>query len=216
MDHSPVAGFPVLAPRIAPVWAANRKGLLKPDNRTMRLLIDFFPIALFVAAYKLHDIYMATAVLMAATVVQTGIIYAVDRKLQTLHKITLVLVIVFGALTLLLHDERFIKWKPTVLYTSMAIVLGAALWGWKKNFLKMLLGTQLNLPTPVWDRLTVIWIGYFLFMSAINAYVAAYYSTEAWVNFKLWGYAFPVIFIVGQGLYISRYLKDDDSEASKS
>ena len=186
----------------------------KPDNWAMRLLIDFFPIALFVAAYKLHDIYVATAVLMVATLVQTGIIYAVDRKLQTIHKVTLVLVIVFGALTLLLHDERFIKWKPTVLYTSMAIVLGAALWGWKKNFLQMLLGSQLTLPEPVWDRLTVVWILYFLFMAATNAYVAAYYSTEAWVNFKLWGYAFPVIFIVGQGFYISRYLKDD-SEPSK-
>ena len=181
----------------------------------MRLLIDFFPIALFVAAFKLYDIYTATAVLMAATVVQTGIIYAIDRKLQTIHKVTLVLVIVFGALTLVLQDERFIKWKPTVLYTSMAIVLGAALWIWKKNFLKILLGSQLTLPAPVWDRLTGVWIGYFLFMAAINAYVAAYYSTEAWVNFKLWGYAFPVIFIVGQGLYIARYLKDDESEVSK-
>jgi intracellular septation protein len=187
----------------------------KPDNRTMRFLIDFFPIVLFVAAYKLHDIYMATGVLMAATVVQTGIIYAIDRKLQTIHKVTLVLVIVFGALTLVLQDERFIKWKPTVLYASMAIVLGAALWIWKKNFLQLMLGSQLTLPAPVWSRLTVVWIVYFLFMAAINAYVAAYYSTEAWVNFKLWGYAFPVIFIVGQGLYISRHLKDDDSEASK-
>jgi intracellular septation protein len=181
----------------------------------MRFLIDFFPIVFFVGAYKLHDIYTATAVLMAATVVQTGIIYAIDRKLQTIHKVTLVLVIVFGALTLFLQDERFIKWKPTVLYASMAIVLGAALWIWKKNFLQMLLGTQLTLPESVWGRLTVIWIAYFFFMAAINAYVAAYYSTEAWVNFKLWGYVFPVIFIVGQGLYISRYLKDDDGEASK-
>lgn len=184
-----------------------------PDNPHMRFLIDFFPIGLFVAAYKLHDIYTATAVLMVATVVQTGIIYAIDRRLQTLHKVTLVLVLVFGTLTLVLQDERFIKWKPTVLYASMAIVLGAALWGWKKNFLQLLLGSQLTLPTPVWARLTVIWIGYFLFMAGINAYVAAYYSTEDWVNFKLWGYVFPVIFIVCQGLYIARYLKDDGSAA---
>jgi intracellular septation protein len=176
----------------------------------MRFLIDFFPIGLFVAAYKLHDIYTATAVLMLATLAQTGIIYAIDRKLQTLHKVTLVLVIVFGALTLVLQDERFIKWKPTVLYASMAIVLGAALWIWKKNFLQILLGSQLTLPDVVWARLTVIWIGYFLFMAAINAYVAAYFSTEFWVNFKLWGYAFPLVFIVGQGLYISRYLKDEE------
>src|SRR5690606_22538164 len=144
----------------------------------MRFLIDFFPIGLFVAAYKLHDIYTATAVLMLATLVQTGIIYAIDRKLQTLHKVTLVLVLVFGALTLFLQDERFIKWKPTVLYASMAIVLGAALWIWKKNFLQVLLGSQLSLPDPVWNRLTVIWIGYFLFMAALNGYVAALYSTE--------------------------------------
>lgn len=177
----------------------------------MRFLIDFFPIALFVGAYKLHDIYTATAVLMVATLVQTGIIYAIDRKLQTLQKVTLVLVIVFGVLTLVLHDERFIKWKPTVLYASMAIVLAAALWGWKKNFLQILLGSQLSLPAPVWGRLTVIWVVYFLFMAAINGYVAAYYSTEDWVNFKLWGYIFPVLFIVGQGLYIARYLKEPET-----
>jgi intracellular septation protein len=177
----------------------------------MRILIDFFPIALFVAAYKLYDIYTATAVLMAATLVQTGIIYAIDRKLQTMQKVTLVLVVVFGLLTLALHDERFIKWKPTVLYASMAIVLGAALWIWKKNFLQILLSSQLTLPQAVWARLTVIWIGYFLFMAALNGYVAALYSTEDWVNFKIWGYAFPLVFIVGQGLYIARYISDDKS-----
>jgi len=191
-------------------------GCRKPDNRGMRFLIDFFPIALFVAAYKLHDIYTATAVLMAATLVQTGIIYTIDRKLQTMQKVTLVLVLVFGVLTLVLQDERFIKWKPTVLYASMAIVLGAALWGWKKNFLQILLGSQLTLPNAVWGRLTVIWVAYFLFMASINAYVAAYYSTEDWVNFKIWGYIFPVVFIIGQGLYIARYIKDDSNEVKKS
>lgn len=180
----------------------------------MRFLIDFFPIGLFVAAYKLHDIYAATAVLMAATLVQTGITYAIDRRLQTLQKVTLVLVLVFGMLTLLLHDERFIKWKPTVLYASMAIVLAAALWIWKKNFLQMLLGSQLRLPDAVWARLTVAWAAYFVFMAAINAYVAAFYSTEDWVNFKLWGYVFPVVFIVGQGFYVARHLKDEDSSQS--
>ena len=175
----------------------------------MRFLIDFFPIALFVVGYKMHGIYAATAVLMAATVVQTGIIYAVDKRLQTLQKVTLALVLVFGTLTLLLQDERFIKWKPTVLYASMALVLAAALWVWKKNFLQMLLGSQLRLPDAVWARLTVAWVAYFAFMATLNGYVAAYYSTEAWVNFKLWGYAFPIVFIVGQGLYVARHLKDE-------
>lgn len=177
----------------------------------MRFLIDFFPILLFFGAFKLYDIYAATAVLMAATVVQTALIYGIDKKLQTMQKVTLALVLVFGALTLVLQDERFIKWKPTVLYASMAIVLAAALWGWKKNLLHMLLGSQLKLPQGVWDRLAVAWIGYFFFMSAINAYVAVAFSTEAWVNFKLWGYVFPVIFLVGQGLYVAKYLKEEEA-----
>ena len=198
--------------RSVAIFAGQKKTSRGRDNRPMRILIDFFPIALFVAAYKLYDIYTATAVLMAATVLQTGLIYAIDRKLQTMQKVTLVLVVVFGVLTLALHDERFIKWKPTVLYASMAIVLGAALWIWKKNFLQILLGSQLSLPQAVWARLTVIWVAYFLFMAALNGYVAALYTTEQWVNFKLWGYAFPLVFIVGQGLYISRYIKEDPKE----
>lgn len=176
----------------------------------MKILLDFFPILLFFGAYKFYGIYTATAVLMAATVVQMATIYVVDRKLQTLHKVTLALVLVFGTLTLLLQDERFIKWKPTVLYAAMGLVLAFALWVLKKNCLKALLGSQLTLPTPVWNRLNAAWVGYCLFMASINAYVAAYYSTEDWVNFKLWGYAFPLAFILAQGVYISRHLQSED------
>jgi intracellular septation protein len=180
------------------------------DNPKMRFLIDFFPIVLFVVAYKLEGIYTATAVLMGATIVQSALLYAMERKLQTMQKVTLVLVLVFGALTLYLQDERFIKWKPTVLYAGMALALALALWVWKKNVLHMLLGAQLKMAESVWAKLTVAWIGYFVFMSAINGYVALYYSTEDWVNFKIWGYVFPVVFIVGQGLYIARHIQSDD------
>ena len=176
----------------------------------MRFLIDFLPIVLFVGAYKLYDIYVATGVLMAATVVQMALIYALDRKLTTMHKITLLLILVFGSLTLVLQNELFIKWKPTVLYMAMAIGLSIALWTAKKNFLKLMLGSQLELPDPVWMRLNVVWIAYCLFMAVINGYVAAYFSTEAWVNFKLWGYIFPLAFIIGQGLYIAPHLKGDE------
>ena len=180
----------------------------------MKFLSDFFPIALFVAAYKLRDIYFATAVLMVATVAQSAVLYGMDRKLQALQKATLLLVLVFGTLTLALHDDRFIKWKPTVLYSAMAMVLGLALWRWEKNFLKVMLGSQLPLPDRVWTQLTVAWVIYFLFMAASNAYVAALYSTETWVNFKLWGYAFPLVFILGQGVFIAKHLKADDDTAS--
>jgi intracellular septation protein len=175
----------------------------------MKLFIDFFPIALFFVAYKLSGIYVATGVLMAATVVQSGWMFQRERHLPLMQKVTLVLILVFGTLTLLLQDERFIKWKPTVLYTAMGLVLGLALLVWKKNYLRLLLGQQLQLPEPVWNRLVVIWVAYCLFMAAINGYVAHYFTTEEWVNFKLWGYAFPLVFIVGQGLYIARHLKDE-------
>jgi intracellular septation protein len=92
----------------------------------------------------------------------------------------------------------------------MALALALALWVWKKNVLHMLLGAQLKMAESVWAKLTVAWIGYFVFMSAINGYVALYYSTEDWVNFKIWGYVFPVVFIVGQGLYIARHIQSDD------
>ncbi|WP_326543265.1 septation protein A [Pseudorhodoferax sp.] len=175
----------------------------------MKILLDFLPIVLFFGAYKLYGIYVATAILMAATVVQMGVTYALERKLQTMHKATLALVLVFGTLTLLLQDERFIKWKPTVLYAAMAIALAFTVWVLKKNFLKLVLGSQLELPDAVWMRLNWAWVLYCLFMSVVNGYVAYSFSTDAWVDFKLWGYVFPLAFIVGQGLYVSRYLKSD-------
>lgn len=179
----------------------------------MKLILDFLPILLFFVAYKLTDIYTATAVLMAATVLQMAVIYWRERRLQPMQKATLVLILVFGALTLGLHDDRFIKWKPTVLYSAMAVALAVALWAYKKNFLQLLLGSQLQLPTHIWMRLNVAWVGYCVFMAVLNGYVAAYFTTEAWVNFKLWGYVFPIVFLIVQGLYISPHLKSDEPTA---
>jgi intracellular septation protein len=176
----------------------------------MKSFLDFFPILLFFAAYKMGDIYSATGVLMAATMIQMLIIYRLDGKLQTMHKVTLALVLGFGALTLGLHDERFIKWKPTVLYTGMAMALAVSERFFNKNFLHSMLGQQLQLPQTVWRRLNLLWVLYALFMASINAYVATYFSTEAWVDFKIWGYVFPVVFIVGQGLYVARHLPKSD------
>ncbi len=176
----------------------------------MKFLIDFFPILLFFIAYKMGDIYNATGILMAATVLQMLIIWRLDGRLQTMHKVTLALVLGFGALTLGLHDERFIKWKPTILYAGLAIGLAVAHGVFKKNALQSLLGQQLKLPAAVWHRLNISWVLYCVFMAATNGYVAAYFSTDAWVDFKLWGYVFPLVFIVGQGLYVSRHLPKDE------
>jgi intracellular septation protein len=181
----------------------------------MRILLDFLPIAIFFGAYKFYDIYVATAVLMAATLLQTAVIYAIDRKVATMQKATLVMILAFGTLTLWLQDERFIKWKPTVLYMAIALGLTIAVWTFKKSFLKLMLGSQLDLPDPIWMRLNVAWIVYCVLMAVLNGYVAAYFSTEAWVDFKIWGYVFPVAFLIGQGFYISPHLKSDDDKAKQ-
>ena len=180
----------------------------------MKQLLDFLPILLFFGAFKMYDIYVATGVIMVATTVQMLILYKLDGTLTTMHKVTLALVLGFGALTLGFHDERFVKIKPTVLYTVTGLALAIGLWVMKKNFLKMMLGTQLKMPDPIWRNLTVIWVTYSFFMAALNGYVALFYTTEQWVNFKLWGYAFPLVFLVGQGLYIAKYLQTDEEKIS--
>ena len=179
----------------------------------MKFLLDLFPILLFFGAYKWADIYTATAVLMAATLVQSLVMYKIDGKLATMQKATLVLILVFGSLTLFLHDDRFIKWKPTLLYGCMALALFVSQVFLKKNFLQTILSAQLKLPSPVWTRMNAAWTLYCLFMALINAYVASYYSTEEWVNFKLWGYVFPLVFILGTGFYIARHLPKNETEA---
>jgi intracellular septation protein len=176
----------------------------------MKFLIDFFPILLFFVAYKMADIYTATGILMLATVMQTLLVWRMEGKLHTMQKVTLAMVLGFGALTLGLHDDRFIKWKPTILYAGLAMALIVSNWVFGKNAMQALLGRQLDLPHPVWQRLNISWVLYCVFMSAINAYVAHYFSTDAWMNFKLWGYAFPLVFILGQGVYVSRHLPKQD------
>lgn len=186
----------------------------------MKTLLDFFPILLFFAAFKLHAwfgvskeeaMFFATPVLMGATAVQMAVLYYLDRMLSTMHKVTLGMVLVFGAITLGLHDQRFIMWKPTVLYAGMSLALAASVVVLKKNILKSLLGSQLNLPDALWHKLNVAWIVYTAFMAASNAYVATYFSEDAWANFKLWGYVFPLAFLIGQAVFIAPYLSNDES-----
>ena len=179
----------------------------------MKIALDLFPILIFFAAYKFASIYEATAVLMAATVVQSLLMYRIDGKLATLQKVTLVLILVFGTLTLVLHDDRFIKFKPTLLYSGMALGLLVSQFVFKKNFLKTMLGSQVNLPDANWQTLSMAWIAYCVFMASLNAYVAHNFSTEDWVNFKIWGYVFPLIFIVGTGIYIAKNVPPSETSA---
>lgn len=175
----------------------------------MKIALDLFPILLFFAAYKMGTIYLATAVLMAATVLQSLVLYKLEGKLATMQKVTLGLILVFGSLTLVLQDERFIKFKPTLLYACMGLGLLVSQFVLKKNLLKSMLGSQVKLPSTNWQTLSVAWTLYCFFMAALNAYVAYYFSTEDWVDFKIWGYVFPLTFIVGTGIYIAKHIPEE-------
>jgi intracellular septation protein len=178
-----------------------------------KLLFDLFPIILFFVAFKFADIYTATAVAIGATIAQIAWLKLRGRHVEVMQWISLGVIVVFGGLTLMLHDEAFIKWKPTILYWLFAGgLLVARLMG--RNLMKTFMGAQMTLPETVWERVNQMWIVYFLVMGALNLWVAYSWSTDIWVNFKLFGtLGMTLLFVVLQGVYLSRFLKDSGDEA---
>ncbi|WP_072292823.1 septation protein A [Nitrosovibrio sp. Nv17] len=181
----------------------------------MKFLFDLFPVILFFIAFKAYDIYVATAVAIAATFAQIGWVWFRHRKVETMLWVSLVIIAIFGGATLILQDESFIKWKPSVLYWLFAVVLLLAHAIFKKNLIRIMMKEQIVLPEPIWARLNASWAAFFAMMGAINLYVAFNFSTETWVNFKLFGFmGLMLVFIVLQGLMLNRYMEDkEDNEA---
>jgi intracellular septation protein len=184
----------------------------------MKLLFDFFPIVLFFVAYKLYNIYVATAVIIIASMMQVGWSWLRHRRVENMHLITLAFVVVLGGATLFLHDEMFIKWKPTVVNWVFALVfLGTQFIG-KKPLVQRLMESQVPVTTEkVWGRLNTGWAVFFIFMGAINLYVAYHFSTDTWVNFKLFGmFGFTIIFVVLQSIYLMQYIVPEDQPVEVS
>jgi intracellular septation protein len=175
----------------------------------MKLLLDFFPIALFFVAFKIWGIYVATGVAIAATVAQIGWLKFSKGKVEPMQWLSLGIIVVFGGATILAHDETFIKWKPTVLYWMMGSALAGGLLFFRKNLLKSLMGSQMQLPEPAWRAMNWSWVTFFGVMGVLNLWVAFNFDTNTWVNFKLFGgLGLMALFVVAQALYLSRYMKD--------
>jgi intracellular septation protein len=175
----------------------------------MKFLFDIFPVVLFFVAFKFYDIYVATAVAIAATFLQIGWLWLRRRKIENMLWVSLGVIVVFGGATLLLQNETFIKWKPTVLYWLFAGALGIAALAFKKNLIRAMMEAQVTLPDPVWSRLLVSWIAFFAVMGVLNLAVAYNFSTDAWVNFKLFGgIGLMVVFVILQALMLSRYIEE--------
>jgi intracellular septation protein len=175
----------------------------------MKLLLDFFPIVLFFVAFKVWDIYVATGVAIAATLVQIAWLRYANGKVEPMQWLGLGIIVVFGGATILAHDETFIKWKPTILYWLMGGALVIAHLAFRKNLIKSLMGSQIQLPDPVWSTLNWAWSGFFLGMGVLNLWVAHNFDTNTWVNFKLFGIlGAMLVFILAQAIYLGRHMKD--------
>lgn len=178
----------------------------------MKFFFDLFPVILFFVAFKLYDIFVATAVAIAASILQILWVWWRHRQIEKMMWINLMIIIVFGGATLVLQDETFIKWKPTVLYWLFATGLLVSNVIFKKNLIQTMMEKQMALPIPVWNQLNISWIIFFVVMGLINLYVAFNFPIGTWVSFKLFGATgLMLVFIVGQILMLNKYLKDDSN-----
>ncbi len=180
----------------------------------MKVLVDFFPILLFFIAYKLYDIYTATAVAIVASVIQVAYFWFKNKKVENMHLITLAIIVVFGGATLILEDELFIKWKPTVVnWLFAAVFLGSQFIG-KKNIVQRMMGSAITLPGAIWVKLNFAWVAFFIASGLANLYVMYNFDTDTWVNFKLFGMmGLTFAFIILQGVFLIRYIKPEQPKA---
>jgi intracellular septation protein len=209
----------------------------------MKLLLDFLPIILFFATFKVTEgrkdwaaqfasdhlgfivnggvvgpneapVLLATVVVILATLAQVAFLMLRGKKVDTMLWVSLGLVTVLGGATIWFHNETFIKWKPSVLYWVMGLTFWLSQLLFRKNLLRALIGDQLQLPAGIWQRLNFAWVAFFAFMGLANIYVAYSFSTDTWVNFKLFGgIGLMLLFTVAQGFYISRHVAPDAAEA---
>ncbi len=179
----------------------------------MKILFDLFPVILFFIVFKVAGVFAATAAAIAATFVQVAWVKYHHGKVDTMLWVSLGIITVFGGATLLLHDETFIKWKPTILYWFFTATLLFSAFVLKKNLMRALLHEKMSLPDPIWHRLNLAWSGFFAMLGILNLYVAFNFSTDVWVNFKLFGATgIMLVFILVQAAMLAKYVEEDHKE----
>lgn len=179
----------------------------------MKPFLEFFPVVLFFIAYKLYDIYVATAVVIVATFVQMLTYWFMYRKIETMQWITLGLILTMVGATLYLQDEQFIKWKLSIIEWLFGLAFLASHFIGDKTFIERMMGANLELPKPIWKRLNISWAIFFISIGFINLYVMHHFSTDDWVNFKTFGVpGLMLVFIVIQMFFLYKYTPDTETK----
>ena len=184
----------------------------------MKFLFDFFPaaaflIAMFIPENREDGIYLATQVIIVTSFLQIVVSWFFTRKIEKQYVLIFLVVLVLGSMTLLLHDERFIKWKPTIVFWLFSVIcLGSEFIG-KTNIPNKLMGHMFDAPTSVWLRVNISLILFFIVLGLVNIYVAYNYATETWAFFKVFGVmGINFVFILGLVMYLSRYMIEIEPE----
>jgi len=184
----------------------------------MKFLFEFLPILAFFIAFKTFDIYVATGVAIAITLLQMFWLKFKKQPITKMQIFNFLIILIFGGLTIFLHDKTFIMIKPTILYWSFALALAISFYFFKKNLIQIVLGKEIkfkdNADPTIWSKVNLSWVIYFALLGLLNLYVAYNFTEETWVNFKLSTIGLLVVFIVLQGLWLSKYIQTDESEAS--
>lgn len=202
----------------------------------MKILFDLFPVILFFAVFKLAGnnpetaqafatyinyqadplhlpVLLATATAIIATMVQIIWVKWRHGKVDTMLWVSFAIIVLFGGATLLLHDEAFIKIKPTALYWLFAMALLVSNIFFKKNLIRSLMQERMTLPDNKWSQLNLAWSGFFIALGILNLYVAWNFPTEIWVNFKLFGTTgIMLLFIILQAVILAKHLDTNNKE----
>ncbi len=176
----------------------------------MQALLEFAPLVTFLVAYYLAGLYVATAVLMVSMGVLLLVDYLRERRIPPMHALSAVLVFAFGGATLILHNQRFIQWKPTVFFWLASLAFLVSFWVGERPLVQRLLSAALGadanqVPDTTWRRLNGLWIAFYALLGALNLVVAFNASERTWVNFKVFGLtAATVVFVAFQVVWLTR------------
>lgn len=171
----------------------------------MQFLVDLLPVIAFFIAYKLADIYVATGILIIGVLAQTLYSWIRHRKVSAMLLVSAALVLVFGGLTLLIHDPTFIKWKPSIVNWLFGAAFLVSQYMRGPTIVQRMLGENVTLDDASWRRLNLAWVVFFVVAGALNLYVAFRFDEATWVNFKLFGLmGLTLAFALAQGVWIAR------------